>query len=65
MIDIETLEKAQSDFDDMQDKYLREQGWEHKCDNPANIWFWQKTLADGRTLMMNKDTALFFEGMSA
>jgi hypothetical protein len=30
------------------DAFLRTRGWKHSSSNPAHIWLWEKTLADGQ-----------------
>lgn len=40
------------------DNLLRRKGWECTCSVPGSLWLWQKTLKDGRTLVVNKNTAI-------
>lgn len=42
-------------------KLLTERGWEYTSDTPGSVWLWEKKLADGRTLLVNTDTALTLE----
>jgi hypothetical protein len=57
-----------ADLDDLQSQleYARECvlascGWKHTSDTPDSVWRWVKTLPDGRTLMVDKCTALALE----
>lgn len=43
-------------------EFLRAAGWRYTCDNPAAIWLWQKTLEDGRIVLVPQKTALYMEG---
>lgn len=42
------------------DTYLRAKGWKYTCANPASLWLWEKTLRDGRTVLVDSETALAF-----
>jgi hypothetical protein len=46
------------------DAFLRTRGWKHSSSNPASIWLWEKALADGRVVLVDKDAALQFEQMT-
>lgn len=38
--------------------YLREKGWKHTSSTPGCFWLWEKTLADGRVVLVNQDMAI-------
>lgn len=52
------FEREQLEFE--VDALLRRNGWKNTSNNPCHIWLWEKTLVDGRTVLVNKSTALNF-----
>lgn len=40
---------------------LRKQGWTHTSSTPGCLWLWEKKLPDGRTVLVDRGTALLFE----
>lgn len=43
------------------EKLMRDRGWKHTSDTPGCRWLWEKKLADGRTALVNLETAADFE----
>lgn len=39
---------------------LRAAGWKHTSQTPGSRWMWEKTMPDGRTLLVSQETALAF-----
>ena len=56
----EKLEDMESELDQARDQYLRERGWNWRCDHPGAIWLWHKVF-NGREYMVDQHTALFLE----
>lgn len=61
-VDDVRYERGQLEF--RVDAFLRTRGWKHSSSNPAHIWLWEKAMADGRVVLVDKDTALLFEQMT-
>ena len=51
--------KEQIDFE--MDALLRKKGWESTSSTPGSLWLWQKTLKDGRTVLVNKNSAIHMQ----
>lgn len=49
-------EKAQ-ELEGMEASYLRERGWEYRCDFPGAYWLWIKRIGD-RYLALQPDMAI-------
>lgn len=49
-----------SDLESLKRRYLISKGWEHRCDNPASMWLWHKTI-DDMGYSVNMETAMLFE----
>jgi len=60
MVTLRQIAEAQSHTEDLEDRYLRERGWEQTCDTPGSLWVWSKTLVDGRVILTSKTQALAF-----
>lgn len=39
-------------------RYLETAGWEYTCQTPGAYWLWQKTLPDGRQVLVNESHAV-------
>ena len=39
------------------DAWLRSKGWKSTSSTPGCMWLWERTLEDGRTVIVNKSTA--------
>ncbi len=37
---------------------LRRKGWKHTCNVPGSYWLWEKTLRDGRTVLVEQKLAV-------
>lgn len=67
MVTLKTIDDVRSARESLEhdvDNMLRANGWRSTCMNPASLWLWQKTLADGRVMLVDKDTALMFEQLT-
>lgn len=56
-------EKITTSFEDaalLQERYLRQEGWEYRCDYPDSCWRWSKML-NGRVMVMNAGEAFNFQ----
>lgn len=47
------------------EELLRKRGWKYTCQTPGSRWMWEKSLPDGRTVLVNTSTALDFEMVDA
>ena len=47
-----------------EDAYLRSHGWTQTSNTPGCLWLWQKQTPDGRTLLVDKDTAISMQSHS-
>jgi hypothetical protein len=61
---VEDVESATQDLGFAMNDFLRKQGWKCSSSNPASIWLWEKLLKDGRTVMVDRDTAIAFTKMA-
>lgn len=52
-------EKAQIDF--RMDALLRKKGGNSTSRVPGSLWLWQKKLKDGRTVLVNKVSAIHIQ----
>lgn len=57
--------EAREAYQDAQDAYLRQRGWNHTSNNPACMWLWYKPLPDADNdftmrviVMVDRDTAV-------
>lgn len=67
MASLKTMDDVRSPREDVErlvDEMLRRNGWRRTCRNPASLVLWEKTLEDGRTMLVGKDTALMFEQLT-
>lgn len=53
------------DVHDLQDQlkwatheWLLRKGWKYTSSNPICAWLWEKTLTDGRVILVNTDVAV-------
>jgi hypothetical protein len=53
LITLEAIELKATELMEMRHTYLRQQGWEYKCDTPGSCWLWQKQI-DARTVLCNE-----------
>jgi hypothetical protein len=60
MITYEEIDNAEEALEDLKQQYLRQKGWECKCDNPGAIWLWCKTL-NGKEFRCNIATATYVQ----
>lgn len=44
-----------------QRQFLAKCGWKHTCSTPGSIWLFEKTIPDGRTILVDQSTALFMQ----
>ncbi len=42
------------------DGFLRERGWEYKCDTPGSYWLWER-MVGSRTILVQRDMAVRIE----
>jgi len=40
------VEEKKDAFEEIRDKYLRQQGWIYGCQHPMAIWLWTKKVED-------------------
>lgn len=52
---------ASQELNELQSRYLRERGWDYRCDVPGAFWLWHKKLDDGRTIAVGLFQALDIE----
>lgn len=55
---IDQVAEARGALDEAEKALLRQTGWRYTCQTPGSFWFWEKTLADGRTLLVPQATAV-------
>ena len=48
-------------IDDKRNAFLRANGWKYTCDTPGSVWMWEKTISDGRTVLVGPELAVAFE----
>lgn len=58
---VSEVEFAREQLEFRVDALLRKRGWKHTSSTPGCLWLWEKTLSDGRVMLVNKSTALYFE----
>jgi len=61
---MDDVRTARDEVEERVDDMLRLNGWRRTCMNPASLWLWEKTLPDGRVMLVDKDTALAFEHLT-
>ena len=61
---IDDVRHAREEVETQVNEMLRANGWSATCANPGSLWLWQKTLKDGRVMLVDKDTALMFEQLT-
>ena len=54
-IDIDAAREA---IERMEREYLREKAWKYTCDVPGSFWLWEKTLPDGRLVLLDTSLAI-------
>lgn len=54
------IENAEAALEQMRRSFLRERGWQHTCNNAANLWLWVKTI-DRLEYRCHESTALYIE----
>lgn len=61
----QVIEDAQSKMEDIeieQRRFLKSCGWRYTCSTPGSFWMYEKTIPDGRTVLVDHlDTALRME----
>ncbi len=57
------LSRAQNNHETALAKLLEDCGWVYSCDTPGSRWMWSKEI-DGRTLVVDRDTAIEIERVS-
>jgi hypothetical protein len=55
---LDAIRDAEDELGDAQRRYLTKNGWRYNSTNPLFIWFWEKQLPDGRTVLLDQQTAL-------
>ena len=60
-ITIEDIKAYEDTLDEAKNTYLRQSGWEHKCNYPGSLWLWEKTLPDGRVIVVCADDAIYMQ----
>lgn len=63
MSEIEKLQQAELDLEIARLTYLKNTGWEHKCDLGDSRWYWVKKLQDGRQIALSAIDAIDFQRM--
>ncbi len=58
---IEAYEDAEHDVDRLKETFLRERGWKFTCETPFSFWMWEKTLADGVRVLVDRPNAILIE----
>ena len=62
------IDDARSKIEDIEietRRFLESCGWRYTCDVPGSLWLYVKELPDGRTAMVNHNTALHIEASIA
>lgn len=54
----EELQELTSCIEADESKFLRQNGWKYTCDTPGSVWLWEKTLTDGRTMLLSHSQAV-------
>lgn len=60
-IDLEMIEDAEGELENMKTQYLNQHGWEYSCANPASLWLWEKVIRGVQYRGLTKDLALHLE----
>jgi hypothetical protein len=58
------IEEMSREFDRLtyrQKSILQMRGWKDTCKTPGSVWMWEKTIDDGRTLLVSFETAWCIE----
>jgi len=49
---------ASDNYTNAVQKFLEAAGWKHTCQTPGCLWMWERTMPDGRTLLVTEELAL-------
>ena len=52
------LEEAKFNYDNAKGNFLRNNGWTYTSQTPASTWLWEKSLEDGRVVLVDMRTAI-------
>ena len=52
------IDAAKEGIKRMEREYLREKGWKYTCDVPGSFWLWEKSLPDGRIVLLGTSLAI-------
>lgn len=54
----EMIAELKHNLEEAKMQHLTAKGWKYTCKTPGSYWLWEKTLKDGRTVLVNIDMAL-------
>lgn len=58
---IDASRRSRERIEQQEDDFLRKAGWNYTCQVPGNLWLWEKSLPDGRTVLVEKAAAFAIE----
>lgn len=57
-ITLDGLECMETDLEAARCNFLRQRGWKYTCETPGCYWMWERMLPDGRTILVDTQTAI-------
>ena len=60
MVTLDDIDEVSYNLHEMQERFLRQRGWECSCDFPGSIWLWCKEIR-GRQIATDMNYAYVIE----